>query len=275
MLQTGSKGALALRSSLVGAILGLMACLGWSLVSSAEDPAKTSEDDLREILGAAERYELFLGPDRRRLQFQREPVLRWPNPTRETPEGATFVWTLDGRPEAIACIWKHQVLSLAFHSLSTSKLTAQDGDQTVWRPETSGISLESFADAPQPANSATKRLSQMKDLARRFHCRLAGDRANNEELRLLPSPLYRYKTDRKDLFDGALFAYVQGTDPEVILILEARRREGQPPDWQYSITRRSMLALEADFDGKRVWSVPQSIGAMDQPWFHGIVAPNR
>jgi hypothetical protein len=182
---------------------------------------------------------------------------------------------LDGRPEAIACIWKHQVLSLAFHSLSTSKVTAQDGDQKVWHPENAGIRFESFANAPEPADSVTKRLSQMKDLARRFRCRLAGDRANNEELRLLPSPLYRYKTDRKDLFDGALFAYVQGTDPEVILLLEARRREGQPPEWQYAITRRSMLALEADLDGKRVWSVPLSIGAIDQPWFHGVVAPRR
>jgi hypothetical protein len=244
------------------------------VVGHAEEPAKPSANDLREILGAAERYELFLGSDSRRLQFQREPVLRWPNPTRETPEGATFIWTLDGRPEAIACIWKHGILSLAFHSLSTDKLSAHDGQQVVWHPESAGISLESFADAPQPADSATKRLSQMKDLARRFTCRITGDR-DGEELRLLPRPLYRYQTERNDLIDGALFAFVQGTDPEVILILEARRREGGQPDWKYAITRRSMLALEADFDGKRVWSVPQSIGAPDQPWFHGVVAPDQ
>jgi hypothetical protein len=36
-----------------------------------------------------------------------------------------------------------------------------------------------------------------------------------------------------------------------------------------------MLALEADLDGKRLWSVPQSIGAPDQPWFHGVVASVR
>ena len=275
MFQAGAKRTFSVQTSLRGAVCGLIACLGWALVCFADEPAKPSGDDLREILAAAERYELLLGPDRRRLQFQKEPVLRWPNPTRETPEGATFVWTLDGRPEVIGCFWKHGVVSFAFQSLSTSKLIAQDGQQTIWHPDSAGVSFESLADAPRPADSATKRLSQMKDLARRFHCQLAGDRAKTEELRLLPSPLYRYKTDRKDLFDGALFAYVQGTDPEVILTLEARRGEGQKPEWQYAITRRSMLPLEADFDGKRVWSVPQSIGAPGEPWFHGVVASGR
>ena len=254
----------------------MCALIAWSAATaaSAEDAAKPAGDDLREIRGAAERYELFLGSDRRRLKFQREPVLTWPNPTRETPEGGTFIWTLDGRPEAIACIWKHGILSLAFHSLSTSKLTAQDGPETAWHCESPGISLATFADAPQPAESATKRLVQMKQLARRLQCRLV-DGDLSEELRLLPTPLYRYKTDREDLVDGGLFAFVQGTDPEVILMLEARRREEHAPEWQYALTRRSMLALEAELDGKRVWSVPRSIGAPNEPWFHGVVAPAR
>lgn len=254
-------------------VVYLLVCAAFA--DAAEEPAKPPVDDLREIRSAAERYELFLGSDRRRLAFEREPVLTWPNPTRETPEGATFIWTLDGRPEAIGCIWKHGVLSLAFHSLSTNKLTAQDGSETVWDPQGAGISLASFDDAPPPAESATKRLGQMRGLARRFRCRLTDDSGKEEELRLLPTPLYRYKTDRQDLFDGAIFAFAQGTDPEVILLLEARRREGNSSHWQYAITRRSMLALEADLDGQRVWSVPVSIGGTHEPWLHGVVAPAR
>src|SRR5579859_7664172 len=80
----------------------------WSLVMGsgcaaagrADEPAAKAGDDAREVIvRAAAEYELFLGPDRRKLEMQKEPVLRWPNPTRETPEGATFVWTRDGRPE--------------------------------------------------------------------------------------------------------------------------------------------------------------------------------
>jgi hypothetical protein len=58
----------------------------------------------------------------------------------------------------------------------------------------------------------------MKEIARRFHCRLSGNGPEDQDLRLLPSPIYGYNSDQADVLDGALFAYVQGTDPEVILM---------------------------------------------------------
>lgn len=250
-----------------------MPAAGGILFCVAEQPSEPP-DDLQEILATAQRYKISLGPDRLPLQFQSTPVLRWPNATRDVPLGGTFVWTLEGRPEVIACIWEGDGdgLSFAFHSLSRSKLIAQDRGQTFWHPASTGIDLVTFTDAPSPSDSAVKRLSEMKALARRFHCRLAGKRENTDELRLLPTPLYRYKSDREDLIDGALFAFVQGTDPEVILTVEARRRTGHSPDWQYALSRRSLLALEAKLDDKPVWTVPQSAGALDQPWFTGTFA---
>jgi len=236
--------------------------------SRAEEPDRKPDDDPRQaIVRAARDYKLYLGPERRRLEFVADPVLRWPNPTREVPEGATFIWTLDGRPEAIGCIWQHAVLCHAFQSLSGEKLLAEHGGQTVWQPTRAGIELQDFPESPTPADSAAKRLNQMKELARRFHCRL-GDGRKGEDLRLLTSPLYRYKTNRKDLIDGALFAYVQGTDPEVVLVLEAHRRDGKSA-WKYALTRRSMLALEADLDGERIWAVPHTPGSPDEAWFQG------
>jgi hypothetical protein len=250
-------------------LLCLAFCLAGPPRGQAEEEQTPADDDSREsIVRAAQGYQLFLGADRQPLKMEPEPVLRWPNATRGTPDGATFVWTLDGRPEAIACIWQHGVLSNAFHSLSGSKLIAQYGGQTVWHPEKPGISFTEFEKAPEPAESAVKRLSQMKELARRFSCRLVGD--ENDELRLMPRPLYRYKTDRPELYDGGLFAFVQGTDPEVVLVLEAQRRDGKSA-WKYALTRRSMLGLEAKLDGKPIWSVPKGIGDRDQPWYHGWV----
>ncbi len=256
----------------LGMCLTLGFCLSWVLAGLADEAAPPSGDDAREaIVRIARGYKLFLGPDRRPLEMQQEPVLRWPNPTRETPEGATFIWTLDGRPEAIACIWQHGVLSHAFHSLSASKLVAEHGSQTIWNPAKPGISFQEIPKAPEPADSAVKRLTQMKELARRFSCRIVADGAKGEELRLLPRPLYRYKTDRPDLFDGALFAFAQGTDPEVILVLEAHRA-GAATKWEYAITRRSMVALEAKLDGESIWSAPFGAGAPDQAWFQGGIA---
>ncbi len=84
-----------------------------------------------------------------------------------------------------------------------------------------------------------------------------GDNSDREELRLLPRPLYRY--DLKDsqaanptLQDGALFGFVMGTDPEVVLLLEAVSRDGRSV-WQYAFARATSGGLEAKLDGKVVW----------------------
>ncbi len=45
-------------------------------------------------------------------------------------------------------------------------------------------------------------------------------------LRLLSTPLYRYKEEGK-IADGVLFAFVMGTDPECNLLIEAQRARGR------------------------------------------------
>lgn len=47
------------------------------------------------IARTAQRFRL-VGPGDRVLRLEPEPALRWPNPTRATPDGATFVWTGKG-----------------------------------------------------------------------------------------------------------------------------------------------------------------------------------
>lgn len=258
-------------STCAATVVAIMLELAMPQMAAADESAAASANSREAIDRVAGQYQLFLGPDRIPLAMQKEPVLRWPNATRQTPDGATFVWTHQGRPEAIACIWEHGGLSHAFHSLSTSELVAKHNEQTIWHPAAAGIQPVALAGAPEPADSAAKRLRQMKELARRFTCRLTGDRGG-EQLRLLPRPLYRYQTKRDDLIDGALFAFVQGTDPEVVLVLEATRHNGKR-EWRYALTRRSMAALEADLDGKPVWSVPANGGAPGDVWFHGGIGP--
>jgi hypothetical protein len=238
--------------------------------TSQNSESEADEEARQEIVRIAKAYELFTEPNRQPLVMQAEPALRWPNPTRETRDGATFIWTLDGRPAAIACIWKQRFHSFAFQSLSDGPITAEHSGSTIWLAENSGVTFHPLSGVSEPAESPAKRLIQMRDLARRFHCRVASEQSKKEELRLLPKPLYRYAPSGDELLDGALFAFVQGTDPEVVLSLEARRADGKAT-WSYAFTRRSMMALEADLDEEAVWSVPLSIGSARDPWFHGDV----
>jgi hypothetical protein len=238
-------------------------------VGAEDKPAKAEPDPSRETLDRIVKGFELLGTDGKRFEMQAEPVLRWPNSTRDTHEGATFVWARDGRCEAIACVWENGgSWAYAFHSLSDKKLVGRHNGRTFWQTEKPGIEFTTFSDAPEPADSAVKRLVQMKDLARRFKCRLSDINRKTEELRLLPRPIFRYETDRKDLIDGALFAYVQGTDPEVVLVLEAARHDGKSV-WRYALTRRTGYAVEADLDSKPHWSVPAGGGASNAAWVMG------
>ena len=53
------------------------------------------------------------------------------------------------------------------------------------------------------------------------------DSTDREELRLLPKPLYRYEPKAGPVIDGAVFAFVMGTDPESLLLIEAVKSGGK------------------------------------------------
>ena len=79
------------------------------------------------------------------------------------------------------------------------------------------------------------------------------------ELRLLPQPLYRYKSTDPDVLDGAVFAFVTsaGTDPEALLVLEARKpADKDRPVWHYAVARFTDLNLWVRHKGKEVFTAP-------------------
>jgi hypothetical protein len=105
----------------------------------------------------------------------------------------------------------------------------------------------------------------MKAIARNFSSTFLRmvdrDEKSRIELRLLPQPLYRYERDvtaddKTGLLDGALFAFAQGTDPQSLLLLEARRN-GSKSEWMFAFARSASGALDARYRGQVVWSVPK------------------
>jgi hypothetical protein len=224
------------------------------------------------VKAAAARYRIVLGTDPPRpLTLQPEPVLWWTNPLRKTSDGASFVWVADGRPEVAACFYRYkadggEIEDHEFQSLSTSTLVGTRDGLVVWTPPQAGVTLAPVAGAPAPTESPEGRLRQMRALAREFKASL--DLSDNPtELRLLTRPLYRYEPKRAELVDGALFAFVLTTDPEVLLLLEARRpRAGAPAAWQFGLARMSMVNLRAEHQGKPIWRVG---------WVDDVTAPNK
>jgi hypothetical protein len=224
---------------------------------AASDAAAKSLDELKQ---AAARYRITLGTvPPRDLVLVPDPVLRWANPLRRTADGATFVWVADGRPEVVASFYRYSdgskvVEDDEFQSLAATTLTATRSGTQVWAPRAAGMVLAPIPGAPKPARTPAERLRQMHALAAEFRASINSNE-DKTEFRLLSKPLYRYPANRPDLADGALFAYVLTTDPEVLLVIESRPLDGAAA-WHYGFARMSMIDLKARHKDRDVWSVP-------------------
>jgi hypothetical protein len=266
--------------NLAAVLIVLWAVVGQSSDRSAQenqDVAKTGSGvpsnlhaaakSLDRLKRAAGRYRIVVGSDTpHELVVEAEPVLSWTNPLRRTFAGATFVWVADGRPEVVGSFFRYTeddriVEDDEFQSLATTSVTAKRSDQQVWAPRAAGMVLAPIPGAPKPAATPSERLRQMHAMASEFHAFLDTDK-DKTELRLLPKPLYRYRTNQPNLPDGALFAFVLTTDPEVLLAIEARPVDGEVV-WHYGFARMSMVNLRARHKDRDVWRVDWAVAFQD------------
>lgn len=234
------------------------------------DPTEVPEGkaNLHRMLDAsAGRYSLYAGDDTGE-PLELHCVLRWANVTRGSADGATYIWTADGRPIATVCVYPFAgQLCDNFQSLAEGRVTASVDGRAVWRCEKPGLEYRPIADAPAPEESATGRLRQMKSLAARFSTKLMGwnsDDSDREALRMLPRPVYRFANERAT--DGAVFAFVQGTDPEAFLLIEARpdaSNQGRNVSWHFAMARRTSGWLETHYHDELVWKAERLVDYSD------------
>jgi hypothetical protein len=196
------------------------------------------------------------------LELKKEPVFDWLNPARDGgQQGSIFLWLRDGRPAALACIFSHphdrlpgRKILHELHALDPEKLVVKRDADNQWKPQ-AGLARSELPDSGTPAATATARLLQMRRLAQEFGGYEVDRERKRWELRLLPTPLYRYPPAKTGVVDGALFALMSsaGTDPEVLLLLEAKEVEGKLR-WEYACGRFSDWELRVERKDKEVWS---------------------
>jgi hypothetical protein len=240
---------------------GFGACLVLALLNQA--PAESSAtSSLEQFLQEAQGYDIRLGGrSQSKLELSPKPLLHWDNPAANGEDGAVYVWMLDGRPEVIGTMFTlfsrgagQRILKHSLHSLASGPLTADHLGQRVWTPNAKGLDFRPIADAPDPAGSSRLRLLQMKSLAKDFSGKLVDLKDRNVELRLLPQPIIRYEPTRADVQDGAIFALAEGTDPQALVVIEARRHESQWR-WEAAFARFHFVTLYGYHKQQEVWRV--------------------
>ena len=100
------------------------------------------------------------------------------------------------------------------------------------------------------AESKSQRLLQLKKMSERFtgHQSVEGQEL---ELRILPRPIDRYQPTESDTSDAAIFLFVSGRNPGIVLVIEATES-----DWIYGVGRLSQPStLTLNLDGETIWQV--------------------
>lgn len=221
----------------------------------------------------AEQFTVYRGAGHAEtLELKREPVYVWHNPLRASgQDGAVFLWVRRGRMEVLGNFFTspsvapqevtHEFRSFSLGTLDVSRAAPY---RRQWTPEGPGVTLAEIPGAPAPAGSAVSRLSQMHALAREFTGGTQEQDGRRWELRLLPKPLYRYESTDPEVLDGGLFAFVTGagTDPEALLVLEARKAPGASGQvWSYDLGRFTDHQIKIRHKGKEILSEPLMLGS--------------
>ena len=218
------------RGSILRSTLFAVLASGTSGLIVAEEPADEKARAAEFLTVAkhdAESYSFRSETPGAAFTFRPEPVLKWSNPVVGSIYGNVYVWTDRGRPAVVGSIYqwyspfRHKTHE--FQSLAPAAFVMEREGTTVWTPSGPGVELKPLSDAPPPAGTPAQRLRQIRDLSTRFTARQTDRKNVDRDMRLLAQPVFRYENTEGNLLDGALFVFALGTDPEALLLIEARR----------------------------------------------------
>jgi len=193
-----------------------------------------------------------------------DPKLRYWNSVRAgNNHGELFIWTHNGRCVLAGAILSYEVwtdtreVAHEFHSFSPEKIVG-DRNGVAIEMSVPGVDFKPVPGAKPPAKSRALRMVQLRKMAKFFEAStlskanstLSGKR-ESLPLRALSQPIFRYET-KEVSDDGAVFAYVTGTDPEVLVAIESRQTD-DGPQWVYGAARFTDLPITLKFKNKTVW----------------------
>jgi hypothetical protein len=278
--------------------LGLLALVVAATASGGDpggEPAKELKDKTApgsEIKGDAQPHraaeQVIRGIDMEMLSDEQwtrverieKPLLFFSDPTRNNDRGSVWGWGRKGRPVAVLELYqdldKRMRWVFAVCNTSGGKLRGRRAGAPWWHENESATELKNIPGAPAPAAEAPQRQRQLKLLAEKFTGHQLWDPDNTRyELRLLKRPLYTYRDEANGVLDGGLFTLANGTNPEILLFIEAR---ADPKDraksvWQYAVGRLAHAELHMEYDGKEIFDAPRTgrLSGSDKPYWAAFI----
>jgi hypothetical protein len=187
------------------------------------------------------------------------PLLRYADAGGITTDGTIWAFGEKGRPVALAGVFylreegKPDEWSCELLALHNSTVSATGGAGWKWTPGEAHLRFNPLGGRVSDDDKA--RLRQMKELARGF---AVSDFFNGRptQLRLMIQPLHRYADADGGLIDGAIFSFASGTNPEVLVLIEARKAVSGVVGWHFACARMAAAPCLVKRGEVEVWSCP-------------------
>jgi hypothetical protein len=244
---------------------GALVAGAWAAVVWADSPLTDDERtaQLARMKQIAEGFEVRVPRGGKQVMgnLTAKRLLRYNDVTRQSRESTLWLWMERDTPCGLMAIEScpdnpaGRRLLYEFVSLSDQKVSVSRGSDWKWDAAESGLQRRPIPDAPEPAAKPSTRLTQAKQLFQRFSAHEKAVAEGRIELRPLANPLYRYSDDATGVLDAAVFAFVNGTNPEVLLVIDARRGEqNQVAAWGCSLAQMTGAEVSASLGQQEVWT---------------------
>jgi len=237
--------------------------------SHAEEPRRAAFVGAMQSMAAGLKVVRLTDAGETECKMIEDPVLNWSDSARHPNlivPGTTWIWHDKGRPVFIGEIYGRKdsvgAWSLFACNLSPDHLRFGDGRMKTTLTK-SYYEPKEIADSPVVAKTKSERTFQMRHLADRFDAHQFWE--ERFELRLLPKPIYRYEDADGGLMDGAVYALVHGTNPEVLLLIEAHATDDGTARWKVGFGSLAGAHCVVRLDGKEYWTCPKYTGDPADP----------
>jgi hypothetical protein len=227
-------------------------------LAKATDAAEPSDAEarLKAMMQRAASLKIEFAADKVRKppELLPSPILRCNDPTREEEDGTVWLWADGKRPVACLCLffirdqWAFEHVALSGEALKVSGRSAWS-----WTPKAEDRLWIPLKDAVPDSSASRQRTA--RDIARQMD---ASEFHMDEtyRLRLLERPLYTYSDVDQGVVEGMLFAFAYGTNPEILLQLQARQSGEERPQWQAAFARLSSAEITVKLDDREIWKAP-------------------
>lgn len=238
-----------------------------AMVGIAVSGEKTDDDpraaQLNRMKRIAEKFEVHAALEATPVEakLMSNPLLKYSDSTRRNHESTLWLWTERELPLALMAVefypnssqgprWLFEIVSL-----SNSTIGVARGGDWKWQAKQPGVIRKPVPGDLTPAEKPALRLSQARQIRQRFAAHEKEGTDGRLELRALTTPLYRYADEQTGVIDGAIFAFANGTNPEVLLLLEARHDVATKQSiWTYGFAQMTGAEVYASLDEREVWS---------------------